>query len=84
MNFKNVTKGTWVRIITLLLVLINLISTSLFDFVLFPFAEEEVYEGVSIVLTIVVTAWTTWRNNSFSREAQAADKYLSNLKEMKK
>lgn len=76
MNFKNVTKGTWVRIITLLLVLVNLIGTSIFNYVLLPFAEEDLNDGVSIFLTIIVTIWTTWKNNSFTKEAQKADQYL--------
>lgn len=81
MNLKNVTKDTWVRIIVLFLVLVNLISTSMFGVVLLPFAEESLYQGVSVLLTIIVTFWTTWKNNSFTKEAQAADRYLKNLKQ---
>lgn len=81
MNFKNVARGTWVRIISLLLVLVNLISVSVFDFKLLPFEEESINEGVSIVLTIVVTVWTTWKNNAFTKEAQMADQYLERIKD---
>lgn len=80
MNLRRVSKGTWVRMITLLLVLANLISTSIFDFVLVPFGEEVLSEGASIILTVVVTLWTTWKNNSFTKKAQEADEYLKNLR----
>lgn len=80
-NLKNVTKGTWVRIITLFLVLVNLISTYIFGYVLLPFPEESLNEGVSVLLTVIVTIWTTWKNNSFTKEAQEADKYLKQAKE---
>lgn len=81
MNLKNVATGTWVRIITLFLVLINLISVSIFNFNLLPFEEESISEGVSIALTIVVTIWTTWKNNAFTKKAQMADQYLERIKE---
>lgn len=84
MNLKNVTKATWVRMITLLLVLANLISTYIFGFVLLPFEEQDLNEGVSIFLTIVVSFWTAWKNNSFTKNAQQADIHLKNIKEMSK
>lgn len=75
-NFKGVSKGTWVRIISLFLVLINQISVSLFKFQLLPFEDEQIYEGVSTVLTFIVALWTAWENNSFTEKAQEADKLL--------
>lgn len=80
MNFKGVDKSTWARIITLILVLVNQISVSLFDFQLLPYADEQIYEGVSVVLSVVVTIWASWKNNSFTYEAQEADKLLKSLK----
>lgn len=80
MNFKGVDRATWVRIIVLFLMLSNLVSVSLFNFQLIPFSDEEVYETVSTVLTVLVTFWTAWSNNSFTKEAQRADKYLEGLK----
>lgn len=76
MNIKGVDKQTWVRVIALFLVLANQISVSFLDFKLIPFAEEEIYEGVSLVLTTAVTFWTSWKNNSFTDKAQEADKLL--------
>lgn len=84
MNLKNVTVGTWVRVITLFLVFINLISTSLFNFTLLPFSEEDLNQGVSVFLTVIVSLWTAWKNNSFTKPAQLADSNLKALKEMPK
>lgn len=84
MNFKNVEKSVWVRVIALFLVLSNQISVSFFEFKLLPFADEEIYEGVSIVVTALVTIWTSWKNNSFTEEAQIADEFIKNEKALKK
>ena len=76
MNLKGVTKDTWVRIIALFLVLINQISISFFSFELIPFGDDQIYEGVSVVVTVVVVIWSAWKNNSFTKKAQEADKVL--------
>lgn len=68
------------RVIALFLVLANQISVSFLDFKLIPFADEQIYEGVSIVVTTAVAFWTSWKNNSFRDEAQEADIYLAELK----
>ena len=84
MNIKNVEKSVWVRVIALILVLANQISVSFFEFKLLPFADEEIYEGVSIVVTALGTIWTSWKNNSFTEEAQIADEFIKNEKALKK
>lgn len=76
MNLKEVSKATWVRMIALFLVLINQISVSFLGFELLPFGEEQIYEGVSVVVLVIVTIWTSWKNNSFTEKAQKADKHL--------
>lgn len=76
MNLKGVDKATWTRIISLFLVLANQISVSIFDFKIIPFGDDEINEGVSIGLSIAVTFWATWKNNSFTTKAQEADKQL--------
>ena len=80
MNWKGVDKTTWVRIISLLVLLVNQFSVSLFNHQLVPFTDEQVYEGVSTLLTGIVVFWASWKNNSFTKEAQQADKYLEMIK----
>lgn len=82
-NFKNVSMEVWVRVIALFLVWINLISVNFFGFDLIPFADEQVYEGVSVVLAVVISVWTTWKNNSFTSQAIDADEYLKELRQNK-
>lgn len=84
MNLKTVDKSVWVRVIALFLVLINQISVSFFDFQLIPYADEQIYEAVSIVVTTAIAFWTSWKNNSFTDEAQEADVYLKEQKDKKK
>jgi len=79
-NIKGVATKTWIRIGSLLLILINQVAISLFDFRLFPFSDNEIYEGVSVILTIVTTIWTSWKNNSITKEGQVADEVLQQKK----
>lgn len=82
-NLKGVSKSTWVRIIGLLIILVNQIATSVFNTRLLPFDDAEVYEGVSTVLTILVSVYAAWKNNSITEEAQYADSVLRLKKEEK-
>ena len=41
-----------------------------------PFSEEEVYEGVSVTITVVTALVAWWKNNSFTPKAIWADKIL--------
>ena len=72
-------KSTIIRLITLILVLINqiLCSTGVINF---EFAEENIYELVSLIATLITTLWCAWKNNSLTKNAQLADEYLENLR----
>lgn len=76
-NLKGVSTAVWVRIIGGILAVVNLISISVFEFRLLPFADEEIYEIVSTVITGVVLVVNTWKNNSLTKPAQEADQFLS-------
>lgn len=45
-----------------------------------PWTENEIYIGVSTVITAAAAAWAWWKNNSFTKSAIKADKYLEGLK----
>ena len=75
-NFKSVTPSTWVRIITLTLVLINQLAVTFTNVQLIPFEDEQIYESLSMVATFIVSIITAWKNNSFTVEAQTADVVL--------
>lgn len=80
-NLKGVSKSTWVRIIGLLVILVNQVATSVFKVQLLPFEDAEIYEGLSTVLTLLISVYTAWKNNSITEEAQYADSILELKKE---
>ena len=75
---KNINKGTIARTIAVIAVLINQFLI-MFGKEQLPFTEDEIYQGVSMVLTVGATLWAWWKNNSFTKEAIEADKYKENL-----
>ena len=72
-------KETIIRVVVLIILLINqfLIITGVTDFVV---EENEVYEIVSTIATTIMSLWTMWKNNSFTKNAIKADEYLKQLK----
>lgn len=75
---KNINKGTIARTIAVIAVLINQFLI-MFGKEQLPFTEDEIYQGVSMVLTVGATLWAWWKNNSFTKEAIKADEYKKNL-----
>ena len=76
------SSGTIVRTVVLIAALINQILTLAGHSVL-PFDEETVSEGVSMLLTMAASAWAWWKNNSFTKEAKAADAFMRSAKDGK-
>jgi len=69
-----------VRLVVLVILLANQ-ALIVFGLNPLPFSEEQIYEAVSSVATVVVALWAWWKNNSITKEAQQADEYLQELKE---
>lgn len=72
-----------VRLVVLVILLANQ-ALIVFGLNPLPFSEEQIYEAVSSVATVVVALWAWWKNNSITKEAQEADEYLQELKERRK
>ncbi len=64
----------------MLIALINQILT-MFGINPLPFSDEQIYNILSAAATVVTTLWAWWKNNSFTKNAIEADKYLKKLKE---
>ena len=79
---KNISKDTIIRTVVLLVALINHVLT-VFNLNPLPFSDEEVYTFVSTVITVFAAIWAWWKNNSITKNAIEADKYLKELKEKK-
>ena len=75
-----ISKGTIVRTIMIVLVIVNMILKRL-GFDVLNIEEGTVSAFVETVLEIAVIAVSFWKNNSFSENALKADKYLSELRE---
>ena len=73
---------TMARTAVLLLALVNQVLAILGKEVL-PFTNDEIYQAVSLVGTIVASVVAWWKNNSFTKAAVDADEYLKKVKEGK-
>jgi SPP1 family holin len=70
---------TIVRTIVLVLALINQVLAIKGKEVL-PVTEDEVYQLVSLVVTIGASLWAWWKNNSFTEPALMGDQLKDQLK----
>jgi SPP1 family holin len=75
---SNVKIDTIARTIVLFLALANQVL-AIAGKEVFPVTEDQVYQGVSLTVTIVTSVWAWWKNNSFTANAIEADKILARL-----
>ena len=68
-----------VRLVVLAILLINQTLITM-GWNPLPWSEDDIYDGVSSVATVIVALWAWWKNNSVTKEAQKADEYLKELK----
>ena len=79
---KKVKPETILRTIVLIIALINQ-ALAIFGREALPITEEEVYEVyrfITYIITLVVSLWAWWKNNSFTIPAIKADEYLEQLR----
>ncbi|MBT2732129.1 phage holin [Carnobacterium sp. ISL-102] len=81
LNIKGIPTGTWVRLIGLFVILANQVSVSIFNFQLVPYPDESIYEGVSTILTILISVFATWKDTPVTIAAQEGNKVTNELKE---
>ena len=70
---------TIIRTIVLILALANQVL-AIYGREAIPITEDEVYQAVTLIVTIGSSIWAWWKNNSYTREAIEADKYLEELR----
>ncbi|MFS0657333.1 phage holin [Niallia alba] len=75
-------KFTLIRTIVLAVALINQ-SLVLAGYSPLPFDDSQVENTVTIVFSVAASLLAWWKNNSITREAKEADKYLKELKDKK-
>ena len=76
---SRINSGTITRTIILFMALLNQLF-AIFGRPQVTVNEDLVYQVVSILFTIGSTLWAWWKNNSFTKEAIAADKVMLTLK----
>lgn len=74
-----IKKETILRTICLAIALVNEVL-AVFGKDKLPFTENELYQAMSMVLTLVTALVAWWKNNSFTPAAIAADKVLDEWK----
>lgn len=80
MDKLKVSTGAIVRVVLLVLAIIN---SFLSAFGVIPeeiVGNDQAYVIASQIITALVAAWNSWKNNSFTQNAIKADKYLACLK----
>lgn len=70
---------TIIRTIVLILALANQVL-AIYGKEKIPITEEEVYQLISLVVTISSALWAWWKNNSFTLPALKADEYMEKLR----
>ena len=75
-----ISKGTIVRTVMLVIVIINLVLKQL-GHDLINVSESEILSVVEMLIEVAVIVVSFWKNNSYTQNAIKADEFLKNLKE---
>lgn len=78
-NIK-ISKGTIVRTVMFVIVILNMILSH-FGLDVINVSESEILSVVEMLLEVAVIIVTFWKNNSFTDKAIKADEFLKTLKE---
>lgn len=78
-KYTNASAATWARTICLIVALLNSLLASFHKSPL-PIDNEQLQQLVSTLITVVVAIINWWQNNSFTKEAIAADKLYAELR----
>lgn len=83
MKDTKVKTDTIIRTIVLVIALVNQVL-AIMGKQAFPVTEDEVYQVVTLIVTIGASIWAWWKNNSFSAEAIAGDNLMNKLRKEKR
>lgn len=76
---NTISKGTIARTAALVFALVNQTLT-LCGVNPLPFSNDQIYEGITLLLTVGASLWSWWKNNSFTKAAIRADQLKDQLK----
>lgn len=80
---KKIKPHTYVSIIMILFLICNTISVYVGGSPIIQFSEEQITDGVNIILNIVFICYTFWKNQSITSAALATDDVLTMLRDGK-
>lgn len=80
MKNNKITAGTIARTVVLVIALLNQVLT-MAGINPLPWSNDEVYTGVTAVLTVGAALAAWWKNNSFTGAAREADGLLKAIRE---
>ena len=72
-------KATITRVLILVVLIVNYILSTK-GLSPLDISDDTITQLVSLIAMLGSTFWCTWKNNSFTKKAQEADKYLKDLK----
>lgn len=75
-----ISKETIIRTVLLAVALVNM-ALNAFGKNTLPFTDDEISEIISVAFMAVTSIAAWWKNNSFTKKAIKADKYLEELRE---
>ena len=75
--------GTIVRTALLILALVNQ-CLSIAGKAVLPITDEQLEQVISLVITIAISIWNWWKNNSFTKLAIEADQWLDDKRQRSK
>lgn len=76
---REIKTETIVRTILLVIALLNQVL-AIFGKEAFPVTEDQVYQIVSLIATVITAVWAWWKNNSFTHAAIEGDKIKDMIK----
>ena len=79
MENLEIEKSTIVRLVIQIIAVINTVLTMQGKPII-NLSDAAITQGVNIIITILAWAGGYWKNNSFTKEALKADKYMKSLK----
>lgn len=74
-----ISANTIARTICLVIALVNQIL-AIYGKEVLPFTEDNIYQIVSLIATLITAGVSWWKNNSFTSAAIEADDYMNCLK----
>lgn len=79
LNLKGITSEAVISIILQIIAVVNM-ALQMFGFDTLPISNENVTVIISLLFTIVITAWNTWKNRNLTKASQEAQQITDMIK----